>query len=383
MPFGIGPLEIGQLQRPIKAVLRPAFNFAWRVTIEGAENVPLSGGAIIAPNHLSVLDSFFVPCSLPRRITYVGKAEYLDDWKTKTLFPAMGMIPIDRRGGEHAQAALDAAADVLRRGELFGIYPEGTRSRSGDLHKGHTGMARLAMETNSPIVPVGLLGTLAVQPPDAKFPRPFRDVLIRFGEPISPDRYSDRLGDRLALRQLTDEVMWEIRRLTGQSYDDTYATKAAKPEASREPAAAAASSATVLPGVGGEVRGGRHLRPAATSSNSTASSVATRPSSSSVLAARPLTPGIGVGAASSVTTNRGRRFGRRAVAFGRGIRCHDQLGRVVGTGVLLHGAQAPPTGHRLAPTAGSPPTEVGSPTVRPGVLRAPRFGCSGRVSPGE
>ena len=304
MPFGIGPLEIGQLQRPIKAVLRPAFNFAWRVTIEGAENVPLSGGAIIAPNHLSVLDSFFVPCSLPRRITYVGKAEYLDDWKTKTLFPAMGMIPIDRRGGEHAQAALDAAADVLRRGELFGIYPEGTRSRSGDLHKGHTGMARLAMETNSPIVPVGLLGTLAVQPPDAKFPRPFRDVLIRFGEPISPDRYSDRLGDRLALRQLTDEVMWEIRRLTGQSYDDTYATEGAKPEASREPAAAAASSATVLPGVGGEVRGGRHLRPAATSSNSTASSVATRPSSSSVLAARPLTPGIGVGAASSVTTNR-------------------------------------------------------------------------------
>ena len=255
MPFGIGPLEIGQLQRPIKAVLRPAFNFAWRVTIEGAQNVPLSGGTIIAPNHLSVLESFFVPCSLPRRITYVGKAEYLDDWKTKTLFPAMGMIPIDRRGGEHAQAALDAAADVLRRGELFGIYPEGTRSRSGDLHKGHTGMARLAMETNSPIVPVGLLGTLAVQPPDAKFPRPFRDVLIRFGEPISPDRYSDRLGDRLALRQLTDEVMWEIRRLTGQSYDDTYATKAAKPEASREPAAAAASSATVLPGVGGEVRG--------------------------------------------------------------------------------------------------------------------------------
>ena len=103
-------LEVGQLQKPIKAVLKPLFNFAWRVSTDGLENIPTDGGAIIAPNHLSVLDSFFVPCSLPRRITYVGKAEYLDDWKTKVLFPAMGMIPIDRRGGEHAQAALDAAA---------------------------------------------------------------------------------------------------------------------------------------------------------------------------------------------------------------------------------------------------------------------------------
>ena len=155
-------LEVGQLQKPIKAVLKPLFNFAWRVSTDGLENIPTDGGAIIAPNHLSVLDSFFVPCSLPRRITYVGKAEYLDDWKPKVLFPAMGMIPIDRRGGEHAQAALDAAADVLNRGELFGIYPEGTRSRTGDLHKGHTGIARLAIETNSPIVPVGVLGTVEV-----------------------------------------------------------------------------------------------------------------------------------------------------------------------------------------------------------------------------
>lgn len=283
-------LEIGQLQRPIKAVIRPLFNLAWRVTTEGLENVPTSGGAIIAPNHLSVLDSFFVPCALPRRITYVGKAEYLDDWKTKTLFPAMGMIPIDRRGGEHAQSALDAAAGVLNRGELFGIYPEGTRSRSGDLHKGHTGMARLAMETNSPIVPVGLLGTLEVQPPDAKFPRPFRHVHIRFGTPISPERYLDRPGDRLSLRQLTDEVMWEIRRLSGQAYDDSYATKSAKPEATREPAAAAASSTTVLSGAGAEVRQGRHLRTNTTASKSGA---ATRPSSGSVLAARPLVSAAG------------------------------------------------------------------------------------------
>ena len=280
-------LEVGQLQKPIKAVLKPLFNFAWRVSTDGLENIPTDGGAIIAPNHLSVLDSFFVPCSLPRRITYVGKAEYLDDWKTKVLFPAMGMIPIDRRGGEHAQAALDAAADVLNRGELFGIYPEGTRSRTGDLHKGHTGIARLAVETSSPSVPVGVLGTVEVQPPDAKFPRPFRNVHIRFGQPISPERYLDRLDDRMALRQLTDEVMFEIRRLTGQNYDDSYATKAAKPEQPSAPATAPASSSTVLTGAGGEVRHGRHLR---TGTSSPTQSGATRPSSGSVLAARPLVP---------------------------------------------------------------------------------------------
>ena len=283
-------LEVGQLQRPIKAILKPLFNFAWRVSTDGLENIPAKGGAIIAPNHLSVLDSFFVPCSLPRRITYVGKAEYLDDWKTKTLFPAMGMIPIDRRGGEHAQAALDAAAGVLNRGELFGIYPEGTRSRTGDLHKGHTGIARLAIETNSPIVPVGVLGTVEVQPPDAKFPRPFRNVHIRFGEPISPERYLDRLDDRMALRQLTDEVMFEIRRLTGQDYNDSYATSAAKAEEPRSPPTAPASSSTVLTGAGGEVRHGRHLR---TGTSTSAPGGATRPSSGSVLASRPLVPSGG------------------------------------------------------------------------------------------
>lgn len=283
-------LEVGQLQRPIKAVLKPLFNLAWRVSTEGLEHVPTKGGAIIAPNHLSVLDSFFVPCSLPRRITYVGKAEYLDSWKTKTLFPAMGMIPIDRRGGEHAQAALDAAADVLNRGELFGIYPEGTRSRTGDLHKGHTGIARLAIETNSPIVPVGVLGTVEVQPPDAKFPRPFRNVHIRFGQPISPERYLDLLDDRLALRQLTDEVMFEIRRLSGQSYNDSYATKSAKaeePTTPSTPSTAPASSTTVLSGAGAEVRHGRHLR---TATPTSAPGGPTRPSSGSVLAPRPLVP---------------------------------------------------------------------------------------------
>ncbi len=217
--------EAGQLYSVTKAVLTPTFNFAWRVRVDGVENIPATGGAIIAPNHISVLDSFFVPLVLPRRITYVGKAEYMDSWKTKYLFPAMGMIPIDRSGGDSATAALDAAAGILERGELFGIYPEGTRSRDGDLHKGHTGVARLALRTMSPIIPVGVQGTIEVMPPDAKFPELFRTVRIRIGKPIDTSRYRQIADDRLVLRQITDEVMYEIRELSGQRYVDDYATK--------------------------------------------------------------------------------------------------------------------------------------------------------------
>jgi len=217
--------DAGQLQVVARAVLGPLFRFAWRVRTEGMHHIPKTGGALIAPNHTSVLDSFFVPLVLPRRITYVGKAEYMDDWKTKVLFPAMGMIPIDRSGGDASAAALNAAAGVLESGELFGIYPEGTRSRSGDLHKGHTGVARLALRTGCPIIPVGLIGARAIQPPDAKFPKPFMELLIRFGEPIDVSRYSERANDRLVLRQVTDEVMYSIRNLSGQTYHDSYATK--------------------------------------------------------------------------------------------------------------------------------------------------------------
>jgi len=218
---------VGRIQPVAKAVLGPLFRLAWRVRTEGDHHIPTSGGALLAPNHTSVLDSFFVPLTLKRRITYVGKAEYLDDWKTKHLFPAMGMIPIDRSGGNAATDALDAAAGVLDRGELFGIYPEGTRSRNGKLHKGHTGVARLALRTGAPIVPVGILGAMNVQPPEATFPRPFMEVLIRFGEPIDTTRYSHRANDRLVLRQITDELMYAIRHLTGQEYVDSYATKQA------------------------------------------------------------------------------------------------------------------------------------------------------------
>src|SRR5690606_15691982 len=203
----------------------PVFNRLWKVEVEGLENVPETGGAIFCPNHTSVIDSFFLPLVLPRQIKFVGKAEYMDSWKTKHLFPALGMIPIDRSGGSASERALNTAARVLEAGEYFGIYPEGTRARDGRLHRGHTGPARLALRTRCPIVPVGIIGTREVQPPDAKVPKPFKPVTVRFGRPVDVTRYCDRADDRLVLRQIIDEVMFEIRELTGQEYVNEYATK--------------------------------------------------------------------------------------------------------------------------------------------------------------
>jgi 1-acyl-sn-glycerol-3-phosphate acyltransferase len=217
--------EYGKLYPVARAILSPLFKAGWRIHLEGADNLPADGPAIICPNHTSVIDSFLLPSVLPRRITFVGKAEYLDDWKTRHLFPALGMIPIDRSGGDASTRALDAAAGVLARGELFGIYPEGTRSRDGRLHKGHTGPARLALRTGAPLVPVGIVGTRHIQPPGAKAPRPFGAAEIRIGRPIDPALHGARADDRLVLRQLTDELMFEVRELSGQEYVDEYATR--------------------------------------------------------------------------------------------------------------------------------------------------------------
>jgi 1-acyl-sn-glycerol-3-phosphate acyltransferase len=215
----------GKLQDRTRNVVGPIMRHLWHIDLRGVERLPRQGGAILCPNHISFLDSPFLIFSLPRRISFVGKAEYLDSWKTKYLFPAMGMIPIDRTGGSASTAALAAAQEVLRRGELFGIFPEGTRSRDGYLYKGHTGPARLAVETGCPIYPVGIQGTADIQPPDAKMPRLFKSCAITIGEPIDPRHYPAPAGDRLVYRRLIDEVMFEIRELTGQVYRDVYATR--------------------------------------------------------------------------------------------------------------------------------------------------------------
>jgi len=211
-----------RLARPLLASLRRALRGLWNLEVRGVENVPLQGPAVICPNHLSFCDSLFVPAALPRRTWAIGKAEYLDHWKTRHLFPAMGMIPVDRTGGDAAQRALDSAARVLEAGKLFMIYPEGTRSRDTRLHKGRTGAARLALRTGAPIIPVGVIGTLDVQPVDSVVLRPFKDVTVSFGAPMHADGFGPTGHPRL-LRKMTDAVMFEIAQMTGQDYVHTYA----------------------------------------------------------------------------------------------------------------------------------------------------------------
>ena len=218
----------GKAQHRARRIIKPLTDTLWKVTIEGAENIPSTGPAILCPNHISFFDSVFTMVYAGRQISFVGKAEYMDSWKTKYLFPALGMIPIDRSGGSKSEGALLAAEQVLRRGELFGIYPEGTRSRDGMLYKGHTGAARLAFKLGCPIIPVGIIGTREIQPPDKIIPKIGLKCSVKFGKPISPERYLERGDDHMMLREMIDEVMFEIRELTGQEYRNVYATKKAE-----------------------------------------------------------------------------------------------------------------------------------------------------------
>ena len=215
----------GDAQRRARRILAPFAKWVWDIELSGFERLPAEGPAILCPNHISFLDSAFLMLTVPRNISFVGKAEYMQSWKTKYLFPVLGMIPIDRSGGSKAALALEAAVDVLRRGELFGIFPEGTRSRDGRLHKGRTGAARLALEVGAPIYPVGIVGTDKIQPPDARAPKLAGSCSIMIGRAIPPQRYAAMPERHRALRAMTDEVMFEIRELTRQEYVDRYAGK--------------------------------------------------------------------------------------------------------------------------------------------------------------
>lgn len=211
------------------AALRRVVHRLWDINVTGLQHIPAAGPAILCPNHLSFCDSVFVPLALPRRIWAIGKGEYLDDWKTKHLFPAFGMIPVDRSGGDAAQVALDTAARVLNGGHLFMIYPEGTRSRSGNLHKARTGAARLALRCDAPIIPVGHTGTLAVQPPDQFMMKPGLTVEVNFGRPMFIEDHGDP-SDPRTIRTFADAVMFEIAELSGQRYVNTYASSDDKPD---------------------------------------------------------------------------------------------------------------------------------------------------------
>jgi 1-acyl-sn-glycerol-3-phosphate acyltransferase len=214
----------------VKAILTPIFRFFFRVRVEGLEHLPEGGSAILASNHLSFSDSLFLPLVLRRRVTFVAKAEYFEDPKTAWFFRAVGQIPIKRSGGSASQGALDAATDVLADGGLFGIYPEGTRSPDGRLFRGHTGVARLALQQGCPVLPVAMVGTREAQPIGQAMPNLFRPITIRIGRQLTFEHHRERSDDPMVLRQVTDEVMFELRNLSGQEYVNAYA-KRRDPEA--------------------------------------------------------------------------------------------------------------------------------------------------------
>lgn len=208
-------------------LLGPLLRLAFRPRIEGLEHVPETGPAIVAGNHLSFADHFLMPAVLKRRITFLAKAEYftgtgLKGWFQRWFYTAAGQVPIDRTDADSAHAALTTAARVLEQGKLLGMYPEGTRSPDGRLYKGKTGLARLALETGVPVIPVAMIGTDSVNPPGSKMWR-FGRVQVKFGKPMDFSRFEGLAGNRFIERAVIDEVMYELMRLGGQEYVDLYA----------------------------------------------------------------------------------------------------------------------------------------------------------------
>ena len=208
-------------------LLGPLLAILGRPKVEGLEYVPQSGPVILASNHLAVMDSFYLPLVVRRRITFLAKSEYftgtgLKGWLSRWFFTAVGQVPIDRSNADTAQAALDTAERVLREGKLLGMYPEGTRSPDGRLYKGKTGLARLALETGVPVIPVAMIGTNVVNPPGTTMLR-FGRVTVRFGKPMDFSRFEGLAGNRFIERAVIDEVIYELMGLSGQEYVDIYA----------------------------------------------------------------------------------------------------------------------------------------------------------------
>ncbi|MEJ8279720.1 lysophospholipid acyltransferase family protein [Pseudonocardia spirodelae] len=214
------------MQLLIRYVLAPLVRLVWRPRVRGADRIPLSGPVILAANHRAAVDTAFIPLVAPRRVAFLGKAEYFTgrDLRGRLMaafLGALGYIPVDRGNARAGLAALSAGREVLRRGGAFGIYPEGTRSLDGRLHRGHTGVAALALSTGAVVVPVGLIGTERVQPIGRLIPRLAR-VEIRFGRPLEFSRYEGLEGAPAIRRAVTDEIMDAIADLSGQTYVDSY-----------------------------------------------------------------------------------------------------------------------------------------------------------------
>lgn len=205
----------------------PILRLLGRPRIEGLENVPASGPVILASNHLAVVDSLYLPLLYPRRITFLAKSEYfttpgIKGRFNKFFYTAAGQVPIDRSGGKASEGALTAAREVLEQGKVLGLYPEGTRSPDGRLYKGKTGIARVALETGAPVIPVAMIGTDIMNPIGSKSYRPTK-IVVRLGEPMDFSRYEGMGGSRFIERAITDEIMYALMKLSGQEYVDIYA----------------------------------------------------------------------------------------------------------------------------------------------------------------
>ncbi|MFF1282636.1 lysophospholipid acyltransferase family protein [Streptomyces sp. NPDC058299] len=216
-------------------LLGPWLRLVFRPRIEGLEHVPASGAAIIAGNHLSFADHFLMPAILKRRITFLAKAEYftgpgVKGRLTASFFRGAGQIPVDRSGKEAGRTAIREGLGVLGRGELLGVYPEGTRSHDGRLYKGKVGVAVMALRAGVPVVPCAMIGTFEAQPPGRVVPR-IRPVTIRFGRPLDFSRYAGMEQEKAVLRAITDEIMYAVLALSGQEYVDEYAAVVKEGEA--------------------------------------------------------------------------------------------------------------------------------------------------------
>nr|WP_246402289.1 lysophospholipid acyltransferase family protein [Jiangella mangrovi] len=207
--------------------LGPILKLIYRPWAEGVEHVPTKGGAILAGNHLTVIDSFFMPLVLDRKVSFLAKSDYFTQrgvkgWLKRVFFGGTGNVPVDRSGGRASEAALNTAIQILNEGDLLGIYPEGTRSPDGRLYRGKTGVARMALEARVPVVPVAMIGTAEMQPAGRIIPKLMRPG-IRFGAPLDFSRYYGMENDRHVLRSVTDEIMYALMGLSGQEYVDVYA----------------------------------------------------------------------------------------------------------------------------------------------------------------
>ncbi|GCD91574.1 1-acyl-sn-glycerol-3-phosphate acyltransferase [Nocardioides sp. LS1] len=214
----------------LHSIVPPIARTVWRPTVRGLENVPTSGGVILASNHLSFVDSVVIPCVVPRKVVFLAKSDYFTGTGLKGLasrlwFEGIGMLPVDRDDSKAALASLDTALEVLGRGEAFGIYPEGTRSRDGRLYRGRTGVAHLALTAGVPVVPVGLTGTEKVQPVGSTVPR-IVPITVEFGAPIHVAGRFDGVPQGRARREVTDEIMTAIQALSGQEEAGIYNERA-------------------------------------------------------------------------------------------------------------------------------------------------------------